>query len=182
MQRRIAMISISGAFLAMLVSVAPKANACSVPGLPGVKPAITLPPGLTAPLRSASSPAGSGISIVGLWHVKFYSEGALADDAFDAWHSDGTEILNDFTDPIEDKVCLGVWIQTDASTYKLKHPSWTFDTGGNLTGLALILETVTVSAGGNDYGGTYSIDLFDTMGNPVGSFQGTILGQRITPD
>jgi hypothetical protein len=182
MQRRITTISIAGALLTILNSVAPNANACSVPGVSTLKPAFIMPPGLTAPQRFAGTPVGSGISIVGLWHVKFYSGGVLSDNAFDAWHSDGTEILNDFTNPIEDNVCLGVWTQAGADTYKLKHPSWTFDTGGNLTGLALILETVTVSSDGTAYSGTYSIAFFDTMGNPVGSFDGTLQGERITVD
>ena len=180
MRRRITTISISGALLALAASMAPHAMACSIPGLPGIRPVVTLPPGLTAPFRPAAIVAGGAPSIVGLWNVKFYSGGTLADNAFDAWHSDGTEVLNDFTNPIEDNVCLGVWIQTEPGSYKLKHPSWTFDTSGNLTGLAVILETVTVDAGGNDYTGNYSIDFFDTMGNPVGSFQGTLKAQRIT--
>jgi hypothetical protein len=182
MQRRTMTISISGAVLAILAGIAPNANACSVPGIPALKPAVMLPPGLIAAPGSGSRPAGTAASIVGLWHVKFYSGGTLSDNAFDAWHSDGTEVLNDFTNPIEDNVCLGVWTQTAAGSYKLKHPSWTFDSSGNLTGLAMIFETVTVSTDGNTYSGVYTVDLFDTMGNPVGSFNGGLMGERIMPD
>src|SRR5215475_7071732 len=32
-------------------------------------------------------------SIVGLWNVTFSSGGQVVDVAYDAWHSDGTEIL-----------------------------------------------------------------------------------------
>ena len=177
MQRRLATITISGAVLAFLAAATPNARACSVPGLPSMRPAIVLPSSLFAP--ATPKPAGAPVSIVGLWHVKFYSEGFLTDDAFDAWHSDGTEILNDFTDPIEDNVCLGVWSQS-GETYRLRHPSWTFDTGGNLTGIAVIAELVTLAADGNSYSGTYSINLFDTAGNPVGTYQGTLKAERIT--
>ena len=101
---------------------------------------------------------------MGLWNVTFYSAGAVVDQAFDVWHSDGTEILNDFTNPIEDNVCLGVWVQTGPQTFKLKHPSWTFDTSGTLTGTAYIVETVTVGPGGNEYAGPYTVYLYDTLG------------------
>jgi hypothetical protein len=104
------------------------------------------------------------------------------DQAFDVWHSDGTEILNDYTDPIEGNVCLGVWTQTGPETYQLKHPSWTFDINGNLTGTAYILETITVGSGGNEYGGPYTINFFDLSGNPVGTYPGTIKAYRITAD
>ena len=49
--------------------------------------------------------------IVGLWKVTFTSGGQVTDVGFDAWHSDGTETLNDVS-PISHNVCLGVWKQT----------------------------------------------------------------------
>ena len=181
MERRITMI-ISGAILALCAGIAPDANACSVPGLSPIRPAIVLPPGFTPPMgRTASVAPNSAIPIVGLWHVKYYSGGVEIDNAFDAWTSDGLEILNDYTDPIEDNVCLGVWSQS-GETYRLRHPSWTFDTSGNLTGIAVIAELVTVASDGNSYSGTYSINLFDTAGNPVGTYQGTLKAERITAD
>jgi hypothetical protein len=67
-------------------------------------------------------------------------------------------------------------------TFKLKHPSWTFDSSGNLTGTAYIIETVTVGPGGNEYAGPYTVYLYDTAGNPQGSFSGTIKAHRIMPD
>ena len=130
MQRKVTTMLFSGALLAMVAAVAPQAKACTVPGMNTLKPAMILPPGLLTPRQASSTPAGSAPSIVGLWHVTFFSGGVVTDNAFDAWHSDGTEVLNDFTDPIEDNVCLGVWTQTSTGAYKLKHPSWTFDTGG----------------------------------------------------
>lgn len=187
MQRTMTIL-FTGALLAVSASLAPNAAACGLPGVnpgaPSFKTPAGLPPGLAA-MPNESSPAGvsasSAVPIVGLWNVTFYSEGAVTDQAFDAWHSDGTEILNDFTDPIEDNVCLGVWAQTGAQSFKLKHPSWTFDINGNLTGTAYILEAVTVSSSGNEYAGPYSISFFDTNGNPTGNFTGVIKANRITP-
>ena len=46
--------------------------------------------------------------IMHYWNVNFLSSGEVVDVAFDAWHSDGTEILNDYPDPIEGNVCLGL--------------------------------------------------------------------------
>ncbi|HTQ58102.1 MAG TPA: hypothetical protein VMI94_26740 [Bryobacteraceae bacterium] len=179
MERRITMI-ISGAILALCAGIAPDANACSVPGLSPIRPAIVLPPGFTPPMgRTASVAPNSAIPIVGLWHAKYYSGGVEIDNAFDAWTSDGLEILNDYTDPIEDNVCLGTWTQPTPGTYKLEHPSWTFDTSGNLTGTVFILETVTVS--GDEFNGTYTINVYDTSGNPVGSYSGTVKAVRIVP-
>jgi hypothetical protein len=135
----------------------------------------------TALPSASTTPAAANASIVGLWFIQFSSGGYIVDQAFDVWHSDGTEILNDYTNPIEDNVCLGVWTQT-GQTYKLKHPSWTFDTSGNLTGTAIIGETVTVDAESNTFSGTYTIDLFDTSGNPVGQYNGTVKAARVMPD
>jgi hypothetical protein len=184
MQRQMKTIIMTGAFLALAASVAPNAAACSLPGLSPMRAPAILPPGLFAPPESlpAATPGQGGAPIVGLWTVTFYSGGVIVDQAFDAWNSGGTEVLNDFTDPIEDNVCLGVWVQTGPRTFKLKHPSWTFDATGTLTGTAYILETITVGPGGNEYAGPYTIDLFDTSGNPVGSYSGVIQGYRIMPD
>jgi hypothetical protein len=41
---------------------------------------------------------------------------------------------------------------------------------------------VTVGPGGNEYAGPYSINFYDTSGNPVGSFTGVIKANRVMPD
>jgi hypothetical protein len=139
-------------------------------------------------LGAATNPAAEAtassapVSIVGLWNVSFISGGAVVDVAFDAWHSDGTEILNDYTNPIEGNVCLGVWEQTGPRTYKLKHPSWSFDASGNLQGTVIIGEVVTVASNGNSYSGSYTYDIYDTAGNFIQEFTGTIKATRIKPD
>jgi len=126
-------------------------------------------------------PLGSA-SIVGLWNVTFSSGGQTVDVAFDAWHSDGTEILNDYTNPIEGNVCLGVYEQTGPRTYKLKHPSWAFDTTGTLLGTVVIKENVQVSLDGNSYRGNYTYDIYDTNGTFVEELSGQISATRIKPD
>ena len=120
--------------------------------------------------------------IVGLWYATFTSGGQTVDVAFDGWHSDGTEILNDYVNPIEGNVCLGVWVQTGPRTFKLKHPSWAFDTTGTLTGTVLIRETVTVSPDGNSYRGNYTYDIYDTTGAFVTELTGTVAATRIRPE
>jgi len=185
MQRRMTTITITGALLAISASFAPHATACSLPGTSALRIPVTLPTSLFAPApgsQAAGAGSQSGPGIVGLWYVTFSSGGVVVDQAFDAWHSDGTEILNDFTDPIEDNVCLGAWTQSGPQTFKLKHPSWTFDSNGNLTGVAYIIESVTVGPAGNEYEGGYTISFYDTSGNPVGSFEGTLKAYRIMPN
>jgi hypothetical protein len=124
----------------------------------------------------------ASVSIVGLWNLSFVSGGEVVDVAFDAWHSDGTEILNDYTDPIEGNVCLGVWEQTGPRTYKLKHPSWYFDNNGTLLGTVVIHETVNLSADGNSFTGSYTDDVYDVSGNLLEAYSGKLKATRIKPD
>jgi hypothetical protein len=121
------------------------------------------------------------VSIVGLWLVDFISGGQLVDVAFDAWHSDSTEVLNDFTNPIQGNVCLGVFEQTGPRAYKLRHPSWSFDTSGNLLGVIVIGEKVTLSTDGNSYTGSYTYDILDNTGKVAEEFTGEVKATRIKP-
>jgi hypothetical protein len=156
-------------------STTASAQSRPVPTMPGAALAAQVA------VSQNSQPKSSG-SIVGLWNVNFLSGGAVVDVAFDAWHSDGTEILNDYTDPIEGNVCLGVWRQTNSNTYKLKHPSWYFDNNGNLLGTVVIHETVCLSRDGNSYAGTYAYDIYDVSGNFLEELTGQIQATRIKPD
>ena len=121
-------------------------------------------------------------SIVGLWRSKAFSGGQLIDEAFEQWNADGSEIMNDTPPPQTGNVCLGVFVKSAQSTYKLKHPSWTFDSNGNLTGTAIIRELVIVGGGGNSYSGTYTIDFYDVNGKHLQQFGGTVQAERITVD
>src|SRR5579863_1508681 len=69
---------------------------------------VTAPQADAISAQPLVSDAAVSTSIVGLWNVTFLSGGQVVDVAFDAWHGDQTEILNDYTDPIEGNVCLGV--------------------------------------------------------------------------
>ena len=133
------------------------------------------------PIVESGAPDNSA-SIVGLWKLTVTSGGQTVDVGFDAWHSDGTEILNDYTNPIEGNVCLGVWKQVGPRTYKLKHPSWFFDTTGTLLGTVVIRETVHLSADGNSYAGTYTYDIYDVSGAFVEELTGELSATRIRPD
>jgi hypothetical protein len=149
----------------------------TIPALPGALTALAATD-KTAP--SAAAPASA--SIVGLWKINFLAGGVIVDVAFDAWHSDGTEILNDYTDPIEDNVCLGVWQQTGTRAYKLKHPSWYFDTNGNLLGIVIIHESISLSTDGNSFSGPAVEDVYDTSGNLLEVLTAQVIATRITAD
>jgi len=143
-------------------------------------PAEVAPPGNPAAREALLGPSLSS-GIVGLWKVTFSSAGEIVDVAFDAWHSDGTEILNDYTNPIEGNVCLGVWEQTGVRSFRLKHPSWSFDTTGALLGTVVIRENVTLGPDCNSYKGTYRYDIYDTAGAFVTELTGTLTATRIKP-
>lgn len=121
-------------------------------------------------------------SIVGLWNVTFLSGGQVVDVAFDAWHGDQTEILNDYTDPIEGNVCLGVWEETGNHIFKLKHPSWIFDSNGTLLGTEILRETVKLNRDGQSYAGGYTLDIYDVSGYFVEEFTGFLKATRINVD
>jgi hypothetical protein len=121
-------------------------------------------------------------SIVGLWKITFVSGGQVVDQGFDQWNIGGTEILNDTPPPATGNVCLGVWVQTGRFTYKLKHPSWTFDNGGNLNGTVIIREQRILDPRGNTFKGSFTLDVYDLSGNLLEHAAGTITGQRITVD
>lgn len=138
-----------------------------------------------AAIPAADGPAGpagpANNTIVGLWNITFTSGGQVVDQGFDAWHADGTETLNDNPPPSTGNVCLGVWQQM-GKTFKLKHPSWTYDNNGNLTGIATIREQVTLDPGGNGFKGTFTIDFADLNNNILLHLTGTVSAKRIMVD
>lgn len=125
--------------------------------------------------------APSAQALVGLWQETVTSGGQVIDQAFEVFHSDGTEAILDITPPAEENACFGVWVQSGPHTAKLKHPSWTFDANGNLTGTAVIRATITL-VNENKFTGTYTINFYDTSGNPTGQSSGGLQGTRITVD
>jgi hypothetical protein len=137
-------------------------------------------------VSSSAENTKEDVSIVGLWHVFFVSGGQPFDEGFDAWHSDGTEILNDTAPPQPANgagtVCLGVYKKTAPATYKLRHPFWSFDANGNLAGSGVILETVTLDTGGDSYHGSFTFDVYNLSGNLISEVTGDLSAKRITVD
>jgi hypothetical protein len=132
-------------------------------------------------------------SVVGLWRVKFISEGntelgipngTVIDQGFSTWHSDGTEILNSGRDPVTGSFCMGVWKQTGHRSFKLNHYAlnWTGTTPNVLVGPTNIREEITVSPGKDTFEGTFSIENFDQTGVSLVRLTGVVTGVRLTPD
>jgi len=133
----------------------------------------------------------SDASIVGFWHVVFTSEGttnppipdgAVVDNGFAQWHSDQTEIMNSSRPPATGNFCLGVWEKTGRSTYVLNHFALSFNPDGSMMGPANIRESLTLSADGRSYSGTFSIDQYDTHLNLLAHIVGNIAATRVTID
>lgn len=138
---------------------------------------------MRAPIQEATDAFASDATIVGLWDVKFISNGEVVDEGFDQFHSDGTEILNDTPPPATGNVCLGVYKLPATTSIKLKHPSWIYDpTNTFVIGRATILEQINLDRGGNIFTGTFTIQFRDLSGNPIApDFSGQLRGDRITP-
>lgn len=182
----IAAVTVAGAGL--LVNSAP-ASACTMSQATKPEAAFSRTVGLAGSVGTqdagTATPANSKTraqGFVGLWDSKLIYQGQVVDEGFDAFHSDGTEILVDQSNPITDNVCLGVWEQTGPATINLKHPSWYFDLSGNLLGTVIIYETLTLDPGCDSFHGTESEDVYDTKGNKIAHYDGsTITAKRIKP-
>jgi hypothetical protein len=138
-------------------------------------------------LRAAMTPDGEEERrnepvIVGLWSTTVSQGDKVLLRGFDAYHSDHTEVLNEFHDPRTGNVCLGVWKQTGHRTYKLTHPAFLWDANGNWIGYRILRQTVTVDDTGNGFSGTWSVDRTDTNGNVLSHLDAEIVGTRITVD
>jgi hypothetical protein len=183
-----------GALAVICLTCAIDAKACSLPNGLGLKSVYIpdssallrafLPPANSAPdAQTSSAPRqrNGPASIVGLWQVTYSSGGTVVDMAFEVFHDDGTEMLNDITPPAQGNVCLGVWTLEGRTTYKLTHPSWTFDPIGNLAGTTMLSETVTLTSA-DAFTGTDTLSYFDPSGNPGPVYTGTFTGTRILPN
>jgi hypothetical protein len=136
--------------------------------------------------RAAENDSSDG-GIVGFWKFKFVSQGtsfipdgAVVDNGFTQWHSDGTEITNSFRPPSTGNFCLGVYQQTGSSSYSLNHFALGWDPLGNFIGPVQIREKVTLNHSGNQFTGTFTIDQFNPAGNVLAHVQGQVTGTRIT--
>jgi len=143
----------------------------------------------SAAITAQNDQSENNTSIVGFWHVVFISEGttmppipddAVVDAGFAQWHLDHTEILNSSRPPATANFCLGVWAQTGPRTYSLNHFALSFNPDGTFFGPANIRENVTLSADGNSYFGSFSIDQYDTNLNLKAHIVGNIKATRVT--
>ena len=130
---------------------------------------------------------GSDGQIVGFWKFKFLSQGttgipdgAVIDNGFTQWHSDGTEITNSLRPPATGNFCLGVWQQGGSSSYALNHFALGWDLTGTFIGPVQIREKVTLNHNASQYSGTFTIDQFDLAGHVLAHVQGQVSGTRIT--
>ena len=147
-------------------------------------------------LRTAFDADDEG-SIVGMWHVLLTAHtmngqaipNTVIDNSLALWHRDGTEIMNSLRPAQDGNFCLGVWKRTGQRSYLLNHIPW----GGNVFDPAAppdaigapqagvqILENVTLSADGDSYSGTFTLQAYDTSGNVYASFSGTVSAKRVT--
>jgi len=139
--------------------------------------------------------SGNSDPVVGMWHVTFTAwgnesgppDGTPIDNAMAVWHSDGTEIMNSNRPAQDGNFCLGVWEKTGRLTYKLNHIPWAGnDTTnapsgiGNPSGAVQIIEEITLSPDGKHYAGTFTLDAYDTSGNPVAHIVGVVSATRVT--
>ena len=147
-------------------------------------------------LRTAFDADDEG-SIVGMWHVLLTAHtmngqaipNTVIDNSLAVWHRDWTEIMNSLRPAQDGNFCLGVWKRTGQRSYLLNHIPW----GGNVFDPAAppdaigapqagvqILENVTLSADGDSYSGTFTLQAYDTAGNVYASFSGTVSAKRVT--
>ena len=121
--------------------------------------------------------------IVGFWRVTYVlPDGTVLDEAFQQWHSDGTEIHYDTQAPAaRGNVCLGIWKKTERSHYSLNHFFQNWDpTDNSLHDRGQIREEIDLDRSGDEHFGTFTIDQYDPAGNFLAHFQGTVHATRIT--
>ena len=132
-------------------------------------------------------------SIVGMWRFQLVApNGAVVDDGYAQWHSDGTEIQNSgLHAPITGNFCLGVWKQVGANTYKLNHFPLAWDPTGQSPANAIQLTESVKLTDEDHIKGTFTLNVYvwtstDSLnvapGGPVATVTGTITATRVTID
>jgi hypothetical protein len=141
-----------------------------------------------AAAAAADDQDASDASIVGMWNSEFLlGDGPdLFDQSFQQYHSDGTEMmLSRGLPPVLGNVCVGVWKQTGARTFKLRHMAWNWDSDGHFISIFVMEVTIRLDRRGQRYSGTWRSDnLSPTTGAPIPGehFEGIVRGTRITVD
>jgi hypothetical protein len=124
-------------------------------------------------------------SIVGMWSFTMTPTAGPGDFGFQQWHSDGTELMNSGgRSPASQNYCMGVWRQTGQNRYHLNHLALSYDPGtGQLNARVNIKEDVMLDGSGNNYSGTFTIDVYDPSGaTQVAHQQGQVTAQRVRPN
>lgn len=177
-------------FVAVCLTVAAShADATCISGLgssqAGGAPKRMLRQNPAAAATSAPS-AVTDASIVGLWLTTFYlGDGPTVwDQAYEVWHSDGTEeALDNAVPPSFGNVCVGAWKQ-DGKTVRLRHFAWNWNADGTLAGTFVLWVTATVDRGGQTFSGTFVTDSYDLDGNVIPQLhaEGIVRSARLTVD
>ncbi|MGO9325971.1 MAG: hypothetical protein ACLP07_15560 [Terracidiphilus sp.] len=195
-------LALTASILGLALACVPNAQAaCGGVTLPQAHPSSFQLQSGSAHMVQAALDDQEGASIIGMWHVTFTShgsdsdlpEGAPVDNALVVWHGDKTEIMNSDRPPQDGDFCMGVWKQTGRYTCKLNHFAWfanSYDPTNPLSwseigpaqGPTHIVEEVTLSPDGSHYLGTFTLDAYDTSGNPGVHIEGVLSGTRITMD
>jgi len=199
-------VLIAGLAVLLMAGIAPSANAgCAVgdlsklSGLAHASPAVFNPDDYGAEFIRVAAGSPSGAPIVGLWKFEMLSksmggntnpmpDGTLLDFGTQAWHGDGTELMNSgIRDPGDGDFCQGVWKKVGPTTFALNHMALAWG-GGSYLGPVVIQMMVTVAPDGNSFEGDVSETVyaaspspgqeFDTT-NQVIKLTGTITGTRI---
>lgn len=188
-------VAIFATLFTLVLAVPAHATCGNLGGLamPALKGSVQLPaegsPQLRSdvmlPFNASSSP------IVGLWHVIYTtSAGALFNNTFDTWHSDGTEFENAFLPIVAGNICEGVWKETGKNSVKLYHVGWVYgfpgvaapDPNDPASYYFVLTETITVSKDGNSYNGNFTFRLYKVIDNSYTGVEvdGTMAAARIT--
>jgi hypothetical protein len=172
---------------ALIAAVTSDATAACIP-TERARPAVAAPnPGYVQGAIISSgdhSSAGHSASIVGLWKTTFLAGDGpdVAYEGFQQWHVGGTEVMVDNgVSPAFGNVCVGVWKQVAARTYRLRHVTFNWDAQGRPAGTFVMQMTVTLDRRGNRYSGRYVADSFDLSGTviPELHLEGTVRSVRI---
>lgn len=171
-------------------------------GLAHASPAVFNPDDYGANFIRVDDHFRSDAPIVGLWKFEMLAknmdgntnpmpDGTLLDFGTQAWHGDGTELMNSGSrNPADGDFCQGVWKQVGRSTFALNHMALAW-AGGSYLGPVIIQMKVKVAPDGNSFKGdlTQTVYLaspvagqeFDTSNRYI-KLTGTITGTRIGND
>ena len=140
-----------------------------------IVPAFLIALAFSCLVFSAAAQTGNP-SIVGLWRVHYFENGAQVFQSFDQWHSDGQEFEVANTLGVS---CQGVFRQRQDGGVQLFHTGWNYDANGNLTGYFDETQIVKVSADSQNYTGTWDIKNFDENGKFLSEDKGTLRATRL---